>query len=146
MIRSEAPGLEAYYEIVKRIMLQSIDILWMNHIDAMTKLREQVAFAGYAQKQPLMVYKEEAYHKFEALFQEIDSKIVKSIFAIGEIKQVELKEVDEGKLQVQSDDVDAQSMKKTAAVQAQSNPLFAAPAPAKPPTKVKEKHVKKIRV
>jgi preprotein translocase subunit SecA len=48
-------------------MLQAIDRLWMNHIDGMSKLREQVAFVGYAQKQPLMVYKEKAFDKFKDL-------------------------------------------------------------------------------
>jgi len=44
VIKSEAPNEQAFYELLKRIMLQSIDRLWMNHIDGMSKLREQVAF------------------------------------------------------------------------------------------------------
>ena len=44
VIQAEAPSEEAFFEILKRIMLQSLDRLWMNHIDGMSKLREQVAF------------------------------------------------------------------------------------------------------
>jgi preprotein translocase subunit SecA len=35
---------QEFYDLEKRIMLQSIDELWMLHIDSMTKLREEVAF------------------------------------------------------------------------------------------------------
>jgi preprotein translocase subunit SecA len=36
----------------------------MRHIDGMSKLREEVAFEGYAQRDPLVVYKEKAFQKF----------------------------------------------------------------------------------
>jgi len=37
-------SLENFLELERRIVLQSIDELWMNHIDAMSHLREEVAF------------------------------------------------------------------------------------------------------
>jgi preprotein translocase subunit SecA len=58
---------EEFYNLERRIMLQSIDELWMRHIDAMSRLREDVAFEGYAQRNPLIVYKEKAYGKFQDL-------------------------------------------------------------------------------
>jgi len=36
--------IENFYSLERRIVLQSIDELWMEHIDAMSKLRESVAF------------------------------------------------------------------------------------------------------
>jgi preprotein translocase subunit SecA len=87
-------------------MLQSIDRLWMNHIDGMSKLREQVAFVGYAQKQPLMVYKEKAFDKFKDLLAEIELTVVKSIFAINVNTQIKIRRVDDSKLQIQSTDVE----------------------------------------
>ncbi|MBT3853708.1 hypothetical protein HOF65_07240 [bacterium] len=36
--------VEAYYTLERRIVLQSIDRLWMRHIDAMSRLKEEVAF------------------------------------------------------------------------------------------------------
>jgi preprotein translocase subunit SecA len=35
---------EDFYEMERNIVLQSIDELWMRHIDSMSKLRETVAF------------------------------------------------------------------------------------------------------
>jgi preprotein translocase subunit SecA len=135
-IKSEAPNEEVFYELLKRIMLQSIDRLWMNHIDGMSKLREQVAFVGYAQKQPLMVYKEKAFEKFQDLLAQIELTVVKSIFSINADTQIKVTRVDDSKLQVQSTDVENMkiwdSVQKNTESQTQktnktANPLFAQP-------------------
>ena len=105
-IKSEFQKVEAFYELLKRIMLRSIDRLWMNHIDTMSKLREQVAFVGYAQKQPLMVYKEEAFKKFKDLLDEIELQTIKSVFAITVKTELQVVRVDDSKLQVQSSDIE----------------------------------------
>lgn len=136
VIKSEAPSPEAYYDLLKRIMLQAIDRQWMNHIDSMSKLREQVAFVGYAQKQPLMVYKEQAFKKFEDLLSEIEFRTVKGVFSISANTQVVLERVDDSKLQVQSTDVEnmriggeqAPVLRPSTQETPQSgNPLFANP-------------------
>ena len=81
-LKSEFPDSEQFYELERRVVLQSIDELWMAHIHSMTKLRESVAFEGYAQKNPLVVYKEKAYEKFELLMWEIEYKTTKAMFSI----------------------------------------------------------------
>ena len=43
-LKKSAANEDEFYELERRIVLQSIDRLWMNHIDGMSKLREQVAF------------------------------------------------------------------------------------------------------
>ena len=99
-----AADKQEFYDLEKRILLQSIDELWMNHIDSMTKLREEVAFEWYAQRQPLVVYKEKAFQKFVDLLDEIEYKVTKWMFSINatvvednwinEIKDVEIDEED----------------------------------------------------
>jgi preprotein translocase subunit SecA len=42
-LKSKA-NLEEFYNLERKVMLQSIDELWMRHIDAMSNLREDVAF------------------------------------------------------------------------------------------------------
>jgi preprotein translocase subunit SecA len=49
----------------------------MNHIDTMAHLREEVAFEGYAQKNPLIVYKERAYEKFMQLISDMNHRVSK---------------------------------------------------------------------
>ncbi len=55
------------YAIFKEVYLHNLDTLWIKHIDEMQYLREKVGLMGYAQQDPLVVYKQEAYDKFQAL-------------------------------------------------------------------------------
>ena len=64
----------------------------MRHIDSMSKLRDEVAFEWYAQRNPLVVYKEKAFQKFDNLINEIEYKVVKSMFSIRQNEQVVLEE------------------------------------------------------
>jgi preprotein translocase subunit SecA len=81
-IKKKAISEEEFYDLERRIVLGSIDDLWMRHIDSMSKLREEVAFEGYAQRQPLVVYKTKAYGKFEELLGELEYKVTKIIFGL----------------------------------------------------------------
>jgi len=64
------------------ITLRSIDSHWMDHIDEMSHLREQVAFSGYAQRDPLIEYQDRAFQKFRQLIQNIDTTIVRTLLQI----------------------------------------------------------------
>ncbi|GAB0175072.1 MAG: preprotein translocase subunit SecA [Candidatus Altimarinota bacterium] len=70
---------EEFAEFERRLTLASIDELWMNHIDSMAHLREEVAFEGYAQKNPLIIYKEKAYEKFVILIDTIGVRVIKGL-------------------------------------------------------------------
>jgi preprotein translocase subunit SecA len=61
------------------VTLRSIDTHWMDHIDDMSHLREQVAFSGYAQRDPLIEYQDQGFRRFQALIQTIDSTIVRTL-------------------------------------------------------------------
>jgi preprotein translocase subunit SecA len=61
------------------ITLQSIDTHWMDHIDNMSHLREQVAFAGYAQRDPLIEYKDQGFRRFQELLAEVENTIVRTL-------------------------------------------------------------------
>ena len=64
----------------RAITLRTIDNFWMEHIDEMTHLREQVALAGYAQKNPLHEYQSLGYEKFVELLRKIESGVVRTLF------------------------------------------------------------------
>ncbi|MBT3835223.1 preprotein translocase subunit SecA [Candidatus Peribacteria bacterium] len=64
------------------VTLRSIDTHWMNHIDTMSHLREQVAFSGYAQKDPLIEYKDKGFRLFAQLIVSIESSIVHTLLQI----------------------------------------------------------------
>jgi len=61
------------------VTLRSIDTHWMDHIDDMSHLREQVAFSGYAQRDPLIEYQDQGFRRFQQLIQNISSTIVRTL-------------------------------------------------------------------
>ncbi len=76
-VRNRFPDEETFTRYERGLLLQSIDTLWTAHIDRMSHLRQEVAFAGYAQKNPLIVYKDRAYGIFSELIREIGFKTLK---------------------------------------------------------------------
>ncbi len=66
----------------KALFLRTIDMLWIDHLDAMTHLREGIGLRGYGQKDPLIEYKNESYHMFKTLLSAIDSEIVNLIYKV----------------------------------------------------------------
>jgi preprotein translocase subunit SecA len=67
-------GLERY------IILNAIDRLWQEHLYAMDALREGVYLRGYAQKDPLIEYKTEAYEMFVELMANIKNEVLHNLF------------------------------------------------------------------
>jgi preprotein translocase subunit SecA len=61
------------------VVLQAIDSHWMDHIDAMAHLREQVAFSGYAQRDPLVEYQDQGFRMFERLLAAIARTTVRTL-------------------------------------------------------------------
>lgn len=70
---------EIFADFERRLTLAAIDELWMQHMDAMAHLREEVAFEGYAQKNPLVVYKERAYDSFVNMMSDIEYRVIKGL-------------------------------------------------------------------
>ena len=69
--------------IEKALMLQTIDLTWMNHLDEIDYLREGIGLRGYGQRDPLIEYKREAFHMFTEMMDNIRGSIVSMIFRIN---------------------------------------------------------------
>lgn len=78
----------------REVYLAAIDQLWMEHIENMSQLREDVAFEGYNQKQPLLVYQEKAYDMFVKMMDEINYRVVRGLLSATPRTQVEQVEID----------------------------------------------------
>ncbi|EKE30000.1 MAG: Preprotein translocase, SecA subunit [uncultured bacterium (gcode 4)] len=89
-----------FYDYEKRLYLQSVDDLWMRHIDDMSHLREEVAFEWYAQKNPLIVYQEKAYEKFISLLDEIGFKVMKWLLTANPNQKIEQIEISDNELEL----------------------------------------------
>ena len=69
-------------QIEKLVSLTTIDQLWMQHLDDLTDLRDGIGLRGYAQKDPLVEYKHEAFVMFETLLSRIDLQIAQRLFRV----------------------------------------------------------------
>ncbi len=56
---------EAFYPSVRRVLLQSVDFLWVEHLEAMEYLRNSVNLRAYGQRDPLVEYKKEGLRLFQ---------------------------------------------------------------------------------
>ncbi len=64
----------------RQIVLDSIDSRWQEHLRSMDELRGSIGLRAYAQKDPLVEYKREAFRLFEQLMNDIDQMIIGRLF------------------------------------------------------------------
>ena len=67
-------------EFEKYVLLQTIDEKWMDHLHELDYLKEGIHFRAYAQKDPLVEYKKEAYALFAELNATIDRDALHAFF------------------------------------------------------------------
>jgi preprotein translocase subunit SecA len=71
----------------RQIMLWAVDNRWVRHLTDLDHLREGIGLQAYAQVDPLVAYKREAFNMYSALMEDIRGDIVKSVFAIMPVQQ-----------------------------------------------------------
>ena len=77
-VESVRPGLMR--EAERFFILQQIDTLWREHLQAMEALRESVGLRGYGQKDPLIEYKNEGYDMFLEMMIQMRRNVIYSMF------------------------------------------------------------------
>ncbi len=76
-------GEEQMRQIEKFVYLRTMDMLWMEHLDEMSYLRDSVRLRAYGQKDPLVEYKNEGHQLFQRLLAAIQSNFSQTIYKIG---------------------------------------------------------------
>ncbi len=90
---SEYPSAEMMREVERIILLRTIDMKWMDHIDDMVQLRQGIGLQSYGQKDPLVEYKMAAFDMFEALTASIQEETVRRMYAVTPKRQEERTQV-----------------------------------------------------
>lgn len=72
-------GPENMRNIEKQLLLQTIDAKWREHLLLLDHLRSVVGFRGYAQRDPLNEYKNEAFQLFESLLDGLRSDVTEKL-------------------------------------------------------------------
>ncbi|MBU1182869.1 MAG: preprotein translocase subunit SecA [Proteobacteria bacterium] len=75
-------GSEDFRHLERVIMLQTVDNLWKDHLLSMDHLKEGIGLRGYAQQNPLVVYKKEGFEMFQDMISRVKEEIVNIMFRI----------------------------------------------------------------
>ena len=80
--REKEIGTEAIRHLERVVMLQTVDNLWKDHLLSMDHLKEGIGLRGYAQQNPLLVYKKEGFEMFQDLIERIKEETLGIMFRI----------------------------------------------------------------
>lgn len=80
--REATIGAEVWNAAQRMLYLQTLDTLWMNHLDEIDYLRQGIGLRGYGQRDPLIEYKHEAYNLFVGLLDAVRTTFLSTIFKI----------------------------------------------------------------
>ncbi|MBU3260483.1 preprotein translocase subunit SecA [Roseovarius sp. PS-C2] len=89
--KTEAFGPENMRAIEKQILLQTIDAKWREHLLTLEHLRSVVGFRGYAQRDPLNEYKNEAFQLFETMLDSLRQDVTQKLAQIRPMTEEEQK-------------------------------------------------------
>ncbi|MDD9743016.1 MAG: preprotein translocase subunit SecA [Marinovum algicola] len=87
--KASAFGPETMRNIEKQILLQTIDAKWREHLLTLEHLRSVVAFRGYAQRDPLNEYKNEAFQLFESMLESLREDVSEKLSQIRPMTEEE---------------------------------------------------------
>ncbi|MFN8322901.1 MAG: SEC-C metal-binding domain-containing protein [Chitinophagales bacterium] len=85
-VKSEGKDLNTYFE--KAITLSLIDEAWKHHLRAVDDLKQEVQLASYEQKDPIVIYKKEAFNLFSAMIGSVNRDIASFLFK-GQVPQAD---------------------------------------------------------
>ncbi|MGB6268101.1 MAG: preprotein translocase subunit SecA, partial [Olleya sp.] len=127
----QTKGKQLVIDFEKNISLAIIDDAWKTHLRKMDELKQSVQLAVHEQKDPLLIYKFEAFELFKSRIDQVNKEVISFLFkgelptettnAISEAKDVRRKE----NLQTQKDEIpnlDERSAQNRAAGNTQRQP------------------------
>lgn len=97
----ESQGKQLVADFEKNITLAIVDEAWKKHLRKMDELKQSVQLAVHEQKDPLLIYKFEAFNLFKAMLDKVNKEVVSFLFKgdlpnqnanISEAKEVRQKE------------------------------------------------------
>ncbi|MBU2622538.1 MAG: preprotein translocase subunit SecA [Proteobacteria bacterium] len=75
-------GSDGFRHLERVVMLQTVDGMWKDHLLSMDHLKEGIGLRGYAQQNPLIVYKKEGFELFQDMISRVKEEIVNILFRI----------------------------------------------------------------
>ena len=94
----ETRGKQLIADFEKNISLAIIDDAWKTHLRKMDELKQSVQLAVHEQKDPLLIYKFEAFELFKAMIEKVNKDVVSFLFK-GELPSSNTQQIQEARRQ-----------------------------------------------
>lgn len=99
----ETIGAQLVADFEKNITLSIVDEAWKKHLRKMDELKQSVQLAVHEQKDPLLIYKLEAFNLFRAMIDNVNKEVISFLFK-GDLPAQENQQIQEAKEVRQQDD------------------------------------------
>ncbi len=80
--KRELLGDEMFSDFERMVLLRNVDVLWMDHIDAMDDLKQGIHLRAYAQQDPVVAFRMESYDMFDDMTATIRENTVRMMLTI----------------------------------------------------------------
>ncbi len=90
--KEEKASKEEFNSFIRYVYLRNIDRRWIDHLDALEELKEAAHLMSYAQKNPLVEYKNTASDAFDEMISEISDAVAKTVVSVRIMTERERKE------------------------------------------------------
>ena len=91
--REEEYGEEIMRELERVILLKNVDTKWMDHIDAMTDLKQGIYLRSFAQRDPVVEYRHEGFAMYDEMIASIREDTVRMILTARIRREIPLQRV-----------------------------------------------------
>lgn len=102
----EDPAIMSQLE--SSLLLQTLDNLWIHHLENMDYLRQGVGLQGYGQRDPLVEYKREAYRLYHEMLGAFQQRVTANLFRVRIERNAHAQEVQAGDAHAHDDIMDPQ--------------------------------------
>ena len=92
----ESKGKQLFQDFEKNISLAIIDDAWKTHLRKMDELKQSVQLAVHEQKDPLLIYKFEAFELFKEMIVQVNKDVISFLFK-GELPQENQQQIREAR-------------------------------------------------
>jgi preprotein translocase subunit SecA len=99
----ESNGKQLIADFEKNITLAIVDEAWKKHLRKMDELKQSVQLAVHEQKDPLLIYKFEAFNLFSSMLNGVNKEVISFLFK-GELPEQNIPNIHEAKVVRQKED------------------------------------------
>ncbi len=88
--KEQIVGPQLMREIERNIQLQTVDTKWREHLYNMDRVKEGIGLRAYANKDPLLEYKKEAFSLFQQMIVALEAEVVQFLFMVQVVDESSL--------------------------------------------------------